>query len=350
MARVALGPLIILLVLVNLAIVGNRVKTYPVQWDTRCAFELARRATPVPDFLVLGNSRAGRSIDPVYVAEKIAEKTGQKPVIERLSITWPDLPAYQLLAREYVRNHGFPREVLLQLSYNRQAKKQASVGAPIHGARSVMMGGIDDLIEIQAEADSTLDAIYFENQLRRGTRPTLALWLEKFNADVFAALRYPSWVLKNLQPETMCVGERADRQGPLWLYGDLPNPPPGIDPFDKGSPENWARKASNYLPIAPSADFRRFETEQTRSLIEFFKSGGSKVSLVLLPTYTEGVEEETRRQIATEFPGVPVFDLVSTFNQATAADPAKFFVDTDHVNTAGAIIISAQLAQQLAGG
>ena len=84
-----------------------------------------------------------------------------------------------------------------------------------------------------------------------------------------------------------------------------------------------------------------------RQLIALYRRSGSEVVVALYPTYSEKVDAQTLAEFRRAFPGVPVIDLVTPFNARIDNRFDDFFVDADHVNPAGAVYLSEEMAKAL---
>lgn len=327
-------PLVIIAALLGLAAFGAHVKTYPAEQSTYCAFDFARLKEPPADILVMGTSRSGRGIDPVYVEKQIKEMTGKDIAVQRLSLAEADIAGMHLLSLEYLRSHGAPKTLVLQVAYNVKPAFQSKIGNPVHAPRSIMLANTEDLAEVQRA-----EGVDYSH---KGARMTPAVLMDKLATDINAALKYPSLLLNGTAPG---CGDAMRRQSSNWLYGDLPGAPAGIDPRDHGTPEDWNEEALAFLPLDPTAEFRAFEERQLKALVTLYQSHGTKVLFTLYPTFRQPIEGVDG--LAKRYPDIEFVDLITPFNKAVRGKEAEYFVDPNHVNPIGALILSEELARQM---
>ncbi|MFN2098887.1 hypothetical protein [Altererythrobacter sp. MF3-039] len=345
MAFARLAPLIFIAAMIGLAFAGSKVRTYPVDPASFCSFEFTQLDEPASDILVFGTSRAGRGIDAAYVQTLLRAKTGGDVSVQRLSLANPDIPSFDVFYREYLRQRGAPKLVVLQVLYNREPERQALIGAPLHNVRNVLLGDLGDLHAVQKEAEAETSG----ERLRRGYRPITAVAIDKFTNNIYAALRYPYFSSLGMDPNTICVDDLPLRQSGNWLHGDLPGEPTVEDPRDHGSPEDWAAEVAGYLPLDPAGVDRALEVGQMRRLIQLIRSNGSEVALVLFPIFGETISQGDLASIRSLYPDLDVIDLDTPFHSAVEANEAAHFVDANHVNAKGALVLSTELASQLEG-
>lgn len=346
MAGRRLGPIAFIAALAGLYIAGDRLENYGFAPNIGCAYDLARLDRPAPDLLFLGNSRTGAAIDPVYVARRIDGRGRNRPTVERIAMTSPDTAAATVLARTYLSHRGAPDVVVLQLMYERDLDDLRKIGTPIHAPRSIAYGGLADLYHVQASARLSPVEHGLPRWLQPGYRPFAGVMLDKAITNIYSALEAPDrWLSGEAH---RCDGDRLFGQSLLWVYDENWSAGPVTPkPASPSSVATWLRTVSEYVPIDPADPVRQFENHQLHELIELFERHGSKVLLMHFPTFGQPIPDEGVSALAAEFSDNRLIDISGYFAKVTAGNEAGYFRDEDHVNHAGAILISRFLADVL---
>ena len=345
MARRSLIPIGILAAMGALAFAGAQARTYELPPHVECNYRLARSGDAPADILFIGNSRSGAAIDPKFVSDRLSEQVGRAVRAERIALTRPYLPQFQLISREYAEHRGYPDIVVLQLLYNRNPKKQDRVDRPIHELRNIAYGDLQDLYDIQADARPNRS--WLSARLDKGWRPMPAVALDKFSTNIYAALRYPARAIRDGIPD--CDSREGKRQSAKWLYDDLDiaaSQPPKAPSEDEA--RKWRKRTSRYLGTDAQATFRGFENDQIDRLIAMWRGGGSRVRLVIYPHVYETLSASERAAIATRFPEAELVDGVNALAAGMAAPYPAYYRDPNHVNSDGALVISTFVAAELA--
>lgn len=347
MARRLLAPYLIIAVLAGLALLGGRLQTYELDYTNMCSDALTQLESPAADILFMGNSRMGASVDPVYIGEEIAERIGRPVTVERMTLTNNAITPFRVFSGNYARHRGFPKIVVLQLTYNRDPALQRSVDTPIHPPRNLAFARLSDMSDIQETAQMNDHGARISRRFERGYRNLPAIVIDRLTMNIYAALRYPAHRITG-RP-TSCTDEFVHRQADIWLHDTLSDAVLER-PHRSPEPENlaeWREITSGYVPIDPTATDRTFENDQIRRLIATLRAGGSTVYLTNLPSVGEpAILEADKQAIARIFPNAPLIDLTPLQSR----DPTIMFDyrDQDHVNLRGSAAISGYFAEQLA--
>lgn len=348
MAR-RLAPLAVALVLAGLALLGARLQTYEIDYTNMCTDALAQLDEPAADVLFIGNSRMGASIDPVYIASEVSRAVGEPVDVERLTLTNNDLTPFRAFTGNYVRNRGFPRIVVLQLTYNREPGLQARLDMPVNPPRNLAFARMDDMQAIQDDVVFNDHGAQISRRFERGYRSRAAMELDRLTMNIYAALRYPAHRITG-RP-TDCNGEFVHRQADIWLHDNLDGHRLA-EPYrapDAESLVEWRDIVADYLPIAPDDPMRRFENDQIAQLIAMLRAGGAQVYLTVLPSLEEGpLSDADRASLARRFPDAPLIALRPLYASDGDAGLGLAYRDEDHVNLRGAAAISHFFAAKVA--
>ncbi len=346
MAR-RLAPFLVAGVLALLAYFGSSLRAYDVAPHVICSYALAEMDRPRPDVLLIGNSRTGAAIDPVYVTDKLRQKTGQTLAIERITLTGPLLPQFAIIMQEYARNRGIPRHVFLQLIYNRDPAEQHKVDAPLFGLRDIAYGNLSDMIAVQQGAQLNDRGTALPRQFERGYSSIPAVALTKISTNIYSSLRY--YFRSPYRPIPRCEGEYVFQQSVVWPYNQITD---GQMDFGARATEaqerEWTGLVSHYLPLDPNAPERQFENDQLHKLIAFLKSRGAKVHLVAYPQFSEKLPQVHAEAIRREFSEADFVNGYEAFEAETGDRWADYFRDPNHLNHGGARIISRLVAARIA--
>jgi hypothetical protein len=349
MAKRRLAPYVVLVALLGLAAIGHQLRSYDIDPTIACNYRLANHDAPAADVLFIGNSRFGASIDPAYLADRLSSAIGRRVRVERLALLWSDVPSLRLMTAEYVRNRGFPRHVVLMLSYNRIAAAQPKVDAPVHVPRSIAFGDVADLYAIQRDAVLNSHGAVVSRRLEQGFRSFPAVLLDKLTMNIYGALRAPAHALGGRG--RICDGDGIFKQSDRWPYRNLSDAlldqPVTAPPAAAAAA--WRAEVAGYLPLSPSSPMRVYETDQLQQLIGFLAAGGSAVHLGAMPSYSETrLSRADRDGIAAAFPAHDFIDVFALFDTPRGAELAQSYRDSNHVNARGAVIVSQFFADQLA--
>ena len=349
MARRALGPFVVILVLAGLALLGARLQSYELDYTNMCTHRLAELDQPAADILFIGNSRMGASIDPLYIGDEISSALDETVAVERLTLTNNDLTPFRAFTGDYVRNRGFPKIVVLQLTYNRERDLQDRIDMPVNPPRNLAFARMADMQAMQDDVVFNDHGARVSRRLERGYRGRPAMELDRLTMNIYAALRYPAHRITG-RPTT-CEGEFVHRQADIWLYGNLDGhrlaePWPEPDPADLAE---WRAIVADYLPLDPDDPMRTFENDQIAQLVTMLRAGGSRVYLTVLPSLDDGpLSDADKAALARRFPDAPLIDLGPLYAREGDAGLALAYRDEDHVNIRGAAAISHYFAQVLA--
>lgn len=347
MAARRLTPFIVAGVLALLAVLGSNLRAYDVAPHVICSYALAEMDRPRPDVLLIGNSRTGAAIDPVYVTGKVHEQTGRQIAIERVTLTGPLLPQFSLIMQEYARNRGIPEHVFLQLIYNRDPAEQRKVDAPLFGLRDIAYGNLADMVAIQKAATLNEHGAVLPRQFEQGYSSIPAVALTKVTTNIYSSLRY--YFRSPYRPIPHCVGDYVFQQSVVWPYGQLSDGQMdfGTQPSAAQARE-WQGVVADYLPLDPTSPERRFENDQLHKLIAFLRGRGAKVYLVAYPQFAETLSDANRQAIEREFPEATLLDGYRPFENEVGKDYAAYFRDPNHLNHGGARVISRLVAERIA--
>jgi hypothetical protein len=347
MAMRRTAPFLVAAVLALLAVLGSSLRAYDVAPHVICSYALAEMDRPTPDVLLIGNSRTGAAIDPVYVTGKVREQTGKEIAIERITLTGPLLPQFALIMQEYARNRGIPQQVFLQLIYNRDPVEQRKVDAPLFGLRDIAYGNLADMVAVQHAAQLNEYDTAMPRQFQQGYSSITAVALTKVTTNIYSSLRY--YFRSPYRPIPRCEGDYVFQQSVVWPYGQITDGKLdfGTQPTVKEKRE-WREIVSHYLPLDPSRPERRFENDQLHKLIAFLEGRGAKVYLVAYPQFAERLPAAHKQAILREFPEATLIDGYQAFEAEVGEGHADYFRDPNHLNYGGARIISRLVAQRIA--
>ncbi len=349
MAGRPLAPFLVVAALAGLAFAGSQLKNYELDYTNLCNHELTRLDAPPADILFIGNSRLGAAVDPVFIGETLSAATGAPVAVERLTLTYNDIPPLRVFTRDYLRERGAPDIAIVQLTYNRDEALHPQIDAPIHPPRDIAFAGLADLADIQETAEQNRYGERISRRYARGYRSLPAMLFDRATMNIYAALRYPAHLVTG-RP-TRCEGEMVQRQADIWLYGTIE---PDLFERDYRTPSDaeaaeWDAIVADYMPLEPAAEHRRFENDQLRRLIATLRENGADVYLTFLPSiHDEALSDADRAALADIFPDTPLIDLADLYASEGESGLATSYRDEDHVDIRAGAAISRFYAARLA--
>ncbi len=348
MARLNLFPFIALAAIGGLALFGQAKGVYRnVDDESVCAYAVADLESPAANILFVGASRVGRGLDPVYIEKRLRDRTERDITVERVVLNTPNIAQFRPLLARYIAKRGAPDHVVFPLLYNFKPERQQGWGLPVNNLRNVTFGTLGHLYEIQRDAELNDNDGALPAWFQAGYMSFPALILQKLEINVYAALRWP--ILQGTQSK-LCAGRRKFTQGLRRVYDSVDDALVFEDSDDaQARRARNLSKAEKFLPLAPNASWRRFETGQLLALIAELEAAGSQVILIAMPALgdTEITQEEIS-EIKATFPDNRFIHPYSLFETDLGPDLAKSFYDTHHATTYGALVYSRFFADALA--
>jgi hypothetical protein len=342
------GPLIVLMGLFGLSFIGSRLPSVNSFDHVQCAYAFAQIDRPAADVLILGTSRVGFAYDPAYIMDRLKNTYGVDRSVERIALNMWTVPQFRPLADRYITHRGAPKHVVVQLVYNRFRHRQRTIDLPINNERNLNNATFEQMRNIEASAIFNTYDTLLPRTFEAGYRTSPALALEKLQADFYNAIRY--WPKRLSGGLSVCNGDQLYRQSlPAWLYNSLND--------DISFTETETQKAARLrmldlepqLSFDPTDDIRVFEVDQTRHLIAQFQDAGSIVHILILPELGVTQRNEVFFQIMREtFPGVEILDAFDVFDTAEGQNLEHSYSDPVHVRKYGALLLSRDLAQDIA--
>ena len=342
-------PLVVILVLVGLAFVGDQVRAYDMAQQVRCSYVLAEQKLHAADVILIGPSRVRRGLDPDFIEALLAEN-GYVASVDRLSLNLPQFSQFFPLLNRYLKNRGAPRIAYLQLGYNFKPERQDSWDLPINPPRNLAFGSLSDLLEVQNGAPLNDFGKVLPRQLHEKAQNLAAAWLTRVEMSIFSGLRYLPKRLTGQMPD--CKGDllRGTGQFKLPVNGmtvEEAEAKTYVAP-DTELLKQWKDEAEDFLPLDPGAPWRRAETAQLTRLVDLLQTEDVEVVLLIMPKIGQRtVVEATRKKIESVFPGIDIYFPMDAYDGELEDQIATSFTDTHHVNTFGAIYLSKALAADL---
>lgn len=342
------APLVAIASLIGLAVMGERAKVYNIRPHVVCVIDLIELDVPAPDVLFIGSSRTGRGLDHGYMMQYIAEQTGREIDIERLVLTRTNISQFRIATQHYLESRGAPKDVYLQILYSFAPDLQRTADLPIHNVRSLAIGTMQELWDVQRTAELTPHPTALPRWLEAGYAPISAVWASKFEMNVYSALRWPWKVWYDEHSE--CEGDRLQKQGTrAWVFNDLADDEEFslTNRQERNQPRNL-RTVANFVPYNPASYERTFENRQLEEFIHTLQDAGSRVHLFLLPILNETeLPEGVLNELQEIFSGVEIIHPFSLFQTEIGADLTFSFVDTHHASHYGALHYSRFFANHM---
>lgn len=334
--------------LAGLAMVGGYLRAYELSAQTRCNYVLAEQALPAADAILVGASRVLRGLDPDYIQALLA-KAGAEASVDRLSLNFPSFPQnYPLLSR-YLENRGAPQIAYLQLQYNFKPERQDTWDLPLNSQRNLAFGRLSELAEVQLNAPLNDTGTALPRKLHAQWQSLPAAWLTRLEMEIFSALRYVPKRLNGQMPD--CTGEFLRANANSASVNGLTVEAAEDIAFALPDPANlkvWRNEAAEFLPLAPSADWRKGETAQLARLVDLLQGAGTKVVFLIMPSIEQRtVDPDTLAEINKVFPGIGIHFPMDAYDGKLAEQISVSFVDTHHANNFGAVYFSRALAADL---
>lgn len=350
MARVIIGPYVLIAALAAMAVFGSVVRTYALHANSGCVYRLAERDESPSNVLFIGTSRIGRGIDARYIEKRLVSEFGKIISVERISMFTPNAPQFRPVLKRYVDERGAPKLVFLQLLYNFKPERQREVDMPVNPSNNIAFASIAELADIQRNARLNDYDTVLPRWLEANYASLPVVIFTKLEMNIYAAMKFPGRWLSGRT--TACRGESMFRHmSPGHLYDD-------IDDKVQFEPETAAQKdnrlanleiTADYLPFAPLSPKRQFENGQLQAMINFLESAGSEVVLIFLPALGETeIPAAVIDEIKTVFPNNRFEHPMSLYESEIGEKLAVSFLDTHHINRYGALLFSRYFTEVIA--
>lgn len=334
---------------VLLGVFGSFSRSFPMPKSIECVYQMAAMDAPSADILFLGSSRTGRGIDPVYIENRLTKVHGLEFSVERIALEGSFSQQYRPVLQTYLNERGAPHILFLQVLYNFKREIHPQIDLPINPGQNIAYADLGDVIDIHRTAELNSGTSPVSRRLSEAYMSLPASLLARLELNVYSALKLPVHALEGRR--AACRGEQLYRHNhPIRLYGDLNDDLT----FISETPEQNAQRlrneqvTANYLPMAPSAPWRRFENQQMRSILDLAAAAGSKVILYYLPAvgekeFPDGADQE----FASLFTEAGLVHPMSLYDGPHGEEIAVSYFDTHHYDRYGALLASRYFADRL---
>lgn len=342
------APAGLIVFLTVLAMVGGHLRAYELTANTRCNYVLAEQSLPSADVVIIGSSRVMHGLDPDYIQAVLAEdKTGAS--VERVALSWPNFAQFYPPLNRYIETRGAPKLVYLQLAYNYYADRQDTFDLPLNPQRNVAFGRLSELIAVQHGAPLNDTGTRLPRQLHKLWESMAAVWLTHIEMSVFSALRYVPKKLNKTMPA--CTGDFLRANGNDVSAIGLTVAEAASVEFTSMNPTTLKTARDTveaFLPMAPSAGWRRGETAQLTRLVALLQGAGTDVVFLIMPSIDQrAVDPDILAEIKTVFPSIDVFFPMDEYGGELAEQISTSFKDAIHSNDFGTVHLSRALAADL---
>ncbi len=344
-----LAPLILIFALCMMALKGPGNAAYNVHAAVHCAYYQAFWQSPAPNVLLVGTSHTGHAFDSTYMRKRILATTGETVTIEKLALTYPDIPQFHPLIDRYIAERGAPDHVFLQLLFNTRPQSQRKWDMPVNDLRNISFAPMSDIIEIQRSAKLNDYGTVLPRWMEAGYLTLPAVALQKVEANVFSTARGMPLNLTGKSNLCRSVVAQVEKKW-IWpndlVYDGMPFE---LDPAYLEERDRHRSIRDSFLPLDLHSPSRIFEVDQFRKLIKRFEDAGSQVHLFILPVLEETeVDPQVLADLAEFFPDQNVFHPFSLYDSEIGDQLKISFVDENHMTPFGALHVSRYFADVIA--
>lgn len=312
---------------------------------TWCWIEQLATGEPAADVLVVGSSRSGLGVDPVWIEQEL-DRTGR--TVERLTFGGNSEMDRDLALRTYLRDRGVPEVVVLELGFEQRSR-----------AAQVYFGATLDVFETPTDMPLAFDSRAYAEMVNalvsdgevalsdvfvssRVESPAQYL-SERFGLGVEVALRHPGSVVerevRDCEPDIKAPPAR-------WVYGtSRPYQPRRLQPPTEAELDALDASQGIFGEVDFESEYTQDELLLTRDAVRAARDAGVEhVLLLYMPTYGKAGTLVDVEEIRSRFPDEPLID-----GQRVMADPSRplmryQYVNITHVNRIGARAISQAIA------